>query len=79
MEGTLNYMYNYKFSIIIPIYNSERYLDETIKSIVNQTIGFENIQLILINDGSKDNSEDICFKYIEKNLNNIIIFIYIYT
>ena len=72
MEGTLNYMYNYKFSIIIPIYNSERYLDETIKSIVNQTIGFENIQLILINDGSKDNSEDICFKYIEKNLNNII-------
>ncbi len=57
----------FKFSVIIPIYNVEEYLEETIESIVNQTIGFEeNIQLILINDGSPDNSEEICLKY--KNL-----------
>lgn len=57
----------FKFSVIIPIYNVEDYLEETIESVINQTIGFEkNIQLILVNDGSPDNSEDICLKY--KNL-----------
>lgn len=57
--------YKYKISIIIPFYNSESYLDEVIESITNQTIGFENIQLILVNDGSTDNSEEICLRYKE--------------
>lgn len=49
------------FSVVIPVYNVEKYLEEAILSIVNQTIGFKkNIQLILINDGSPDNSGDIC-------------------
>ena len=53
-------MYKYKFSVIIPIYNVENYLRDAIDSVINQNIGFsENIQLILINDGSKDNSESI--------------------
>ena len=57
-------MYKYKFSVIIPIYNVEDYLKEAIESVINQTIGFEeNIQLILINDGSTDNSEAICMEY----------------
>ena len=52
------------FSVVIPVYNVEKYLEEAILSIVNQTIGFKkNIQLILINDGSPDNSGDICKKY----------------
>ena len=56
--------YKYKFSVIIPIYNLEKYLEEAIKSILKQSIGFkENIQLILVNDGSTDNSETICLKY----------------
>jgi len=63
----------YKISIIIPFYNSEAYLEDVINSIVNQTIGFENIQLILVNDGSKDNSEEICLKY--KNVYNNILYI----
>lgn len=63
---------DYKISTIIPIYNVEKYLDETIKSIINQTIGFKNIQMILVNDGSPDNSEEICLKYKEKYPNNII-------
>lgn len=62
--------YKYKISIVIPFYNSEEYLDDVIKSIINQTIGFENIQLILVNDGSTDKSEEICFKY-KKIYNNI--------
>lgn len=64
--------YKYKFSVIIPIYNSEKYIDETIKSVINQTIGFkENIQLIMINDGSSDNSEKICKNYQKQYPDNI--------
>lgn len=63
----------FKISVIIPIYNVEKYLEETIKSVINQTIGFEkNVQLILVNDGSQDNCEKICFKYKEKYPKNII-------
>ena len=62
----------FTFSVIMAIYNTGRYLDESIGSLINQTIGFDKIQLILINDGSSDNSEEICLKY--KNIfpNNII-------
>lgn len=65
---------DYKFSIIVPIYNVGKYLEETIMSVVNQTIGFENIQLILINDGSIDNSEEICLKYQKIYPENIIYY-----
>ena len=54
----------YIFSVVIPIYNVEKYLEETIESVIKQDIGFStNIQIILVNDGSKDKSEDICLKY----------------
>ena len=65
--------YKYKISIIIPLYNSENYLEDVINSIINQNIGFENIQLILVNDGSKDNSEEICLKYKNKYKNIIYV------
>ena len=65
--------YKYLFSLIVPVYNTEKYLEECIESVVNQTIGFENIQLILINDGSQQQGdEDICLKYKNKYPNNII-------
>ena len=48
-------------SIIVPIYNSELYIDECIKSLINQT--YNNIEIILINDGSIDKSIDICNEY----------------
>lgn len=62
----------YKVSVVIPIYNVYDYLEETIESVVNQTIGINNIQIILVNDGSPDNSEEICLKYKELFPNNII-------
>ena len=63
----------YKFSVIMPIYNVGQFLEESINSVLNQTIGFEeNIELILINDGSTDNSETICLNYQKKYPNNII-------
>ncbi|OLS38440.1 glycosyltransferase family 2 protein [Bacillus sp. MRMR6] len=48
-------------SFIIPIYNSEKYLDKTIESVLNQS--YRDIEVLLINDGSKDNSLFICEKY----------------
>ena len=65
--------YKYKISVVIPVYNVEEYIGETIDSVIKQTIGFKkNIQIILINDGSKDNSENVCLKYKEKYPNNIV-------
>lgn len=60
----------YIFSIVIPIYNSELWLKDCIESVINQSIGFKNIQLILVDDGSDDNSLKICEDY-KNNYNNI--------
>ncbi len=49
-------------SIIIPVYNAEKYIEETILSVLNQT--YENWELILINDGSNDNTEGIIQHYL---------------
>lgn len=54
-----------KISIIVPVYNTERYLNRCIESIINQT--FRNIELILINDGSTDKSGEICDEYLKKD------------
>ena len=62
------------FTVIISIFNTGRYLNDSIGSLLNQSIGFKNIQIILINDGSTDNSEEICLKYQEKYNKNIIYF-----
>lgn len=54
-----------KLSIIVPIYNVEYYLENCINSILNQT--FKEFELILVNDGSPDNSIEICNKYKKKD------------
>ena len=56
----------YKISMIIPVYNAEKYLKRTINSIINQSIGFENIELILVDDNSQDNSKSIIEEYVAK-------------
>lgn len=61
----------FKISVIIPVYNAEKYLKTAINSVINQTIGFENIELIIINDKSTDNSENIINEYANK-FDNII-------
>ena len=52
-----------KISVIIPIYNTEKYLDKCLNSCINQT--FKDIEKILINDGSTDNSFEICKEYLK--------------
>lgn len=59
-----------KISIIVPIYNVERYLDRCIESIVNQT--YDNLEVILIDDGATDNSGKICDKWKKKD-NRILV------
>lgn len=54
-------MTNILISVIIPVFNAEKYLDECIKSILNQSE--KNIEIIIIDDGSTDNSYKICLKY----------------
>ena len=52
-------------SIIVPVYNAEKYLRETIRSILNQD--FCDFELLLINDGSKDKSLEICNEVAQKH------------
>ena len=61
MEETKEY--RYKVSVVTAVYNVEDYLTEMIDSIIAQNIGFENVQLILVNDGSQDSSGAICDQY----------------
>lgn len=60
-----------KVSIIIPVYNVEKYLERCIDSILNNT--YNNFEIILINDGSKDNSQEILERYYDKYPDKIII------
>ena len=54
-----------KVSVIIPVYNVEKYLRECLDSVVNQTL--KDIQIILIDDGSTDSSLGICKEYAQKD------------
>lgn len=51
-----------KISVIVPVYNVDRYLEICIDSLINQT--YDNLEIILINDGSTDDSKLICEKYL---------------
>ena len=53
-------------SVIVPVYNAEQYLAECLDSILGQT--YQNLEVILINDGSTDNSLKIIEKYAENDV-----------
>lgn len=59
-----------KVSVIMPVYNAEKYLSKSIESMLSQSL--KEIELILVNDGSKDNSLEICREY-EKKDNRITV------
>jgi len=60
-----------KVSVIIPAYNAEKYLSESIESVLNQT--FKNFELIIVNDASTDNTKKIAEKIANKNNKVILI------
>ena len=54
----------YDISVVVPVYNTEKYIKKCLDSLVNQTM--KNIEIIVINDGSTDRSEDIIIEYEKK-------------
>lgn len=62
-----------RFSVIVPVYNVEKYLAKCIESIVNQTN--QDFELLLVNDGTKDNSQKIIDEYVAKYPNKVYGFI----
>lgn len=58
-----------KFSLIVPIYNGEKYIDRCLNSIINQT--YDNFEIIVINDGSIDDSKNIIKKFIKTHKSKI--------
>lgn len=70
---------NPKFSVVVPLYNCEKYIKQCIESIINQT--YDNLELIIVNDGSTDNGLEICkdfatidkrIKIIDKNCEGVV-------
>lgn len=55
--------FKYEVSIIVPVYNVEKYLRDCVESLVNQTIDKSKMEILLINDGSTDSSLEICREY----------------
>lgn len=66
-------MSKYKVSVIVPVYGVEKYISKCLNSLVNQTL--DNIEIIVVNDGTKDNSQKIIDKYAKKYPKKIKSFI----
>jgi glycosyltransferase involved in cell wall biosynthesis len=65
-------MNDFKFSIIIPTYNSELGLKETINSIISQTLNFkDNIEIVIVDRDSEDRTEEICRQYQQDYPDNV--------
>lgn len=63
--------YNDLITVIVPVYNVEKYLERCVESIINQT--YKNLEIILVDDGSTDNSGNICDEYAKKDSRIIVI------
>ena len=62
---------NIKVSIIVPVYDAVKYLETSVSSLINQT--YKNIEIILIDDGSKDASLQVCNELEQKDTRIIVI------
>ena len=61
-----NEMFDYKISVIVPVYNSEEFIANTLDSLVNQIFPLKNMEVLMIDDGSTDNSASVCKEYADK-------------
>ena len=66
-------MNKYKISVIIPVYGVEKYIDKCLNSLVKQSL--KEIEIIVVNDGTKDNSQEIIDKYVKKYPDKVKSFI----
>ena len=53
----------YDISVIVPVYNAENFVEPCMECLIGQTIGFSHMEVLLINDGSTDSSEEICRRF----------------
>ena len=67
----MSYEYEYKLSVVVLVYNTEEFLEECLDSLVNQTL--DDMEIICVNDESKDNSLNILKRYAKKYDNIKII------
>jgi len=65
MEKSFRGVKEMRFSILVPVYNVEKYLEQCVDSLLSQTYGGD-YEIILVDDGSTDSSADICDSYVEK-------------
>ncbi|WP_240613516.1 glycosyltransferase family 2 protein [Pueribacillus theae] len=65
----------FKVTVILPTYNAEKTLEKTLNSIVFQSLGFEHIEVLLIDDGSSDRTRHIILDYAKKYINMIPVFL----
>lgn len=65
--------YPFEFSVILSVYNVEKYIHEAVDSLIAQDFGFEKIQLVFVDDGSTDNSGAICDEYAKKYPDNVVV------
>ncbi len=64
--------FEYKVSVIVPVYNCGQYIDSCMNSLLNQTLPLDDFEIIFINDGSTDESREKCEQY-EKIYNNVVV------
>jgi glycosyltransferase involved in cell wall biosynthesis len=64
-----------KITVIIPCYNAEAYIEQCIESVLHQTIGMENIQMILIDDASTDHTLEYLMKYEQQYPDDILLWV----
>lgn len=64
---------NRKISIIVPVYNAEKYLRDCLDSLLNQNLAYADYEIVCVNDGSKDGSAGILSEYAEKYENIVVI------
>ena len=67
-------MVKYRISVILPTYNSEKFLDDCINSLINQSFGFEKLEVIFADDGSNDSTPEMLRDYSNKYENVTAIF-----
>lgn len=69
-------VFPFKFSVVMAMYNTQNYLCEAIDSVINQSLGFEeNVELIIVDDGSTDSSRSIALDYQSKYPENIRVLV----
>lgn len=65
-ENLLFNVFDYKISVIIPIFNNETLIHRTLMSIENQSFGIEHIEVLMVNDASTDNTKQIINEYVDR-------------